>query len=199
MVSTRMGDGGALMRVTVSPRPCWICWRERRFSVAGTFRVQSWTQRTALGEKGIGVDQTNESVVVGDAAVVKWATHLQEGPHPAPRRIGVLRDAGFDGMPTPWGLVTWRSPDSARTLVASVDELLPGAVDGWTWAVGSDHCGGRDDRRRTGRRSRHQVGSLVAELHVGLSGRPRSPRHKTPPAGVMPRSGSGIVCALPIP
>jgi hypothetical protein len=42
-------------------------------------------------------------VIVGDAAVVKWATHLQEGPHPAPRRIAVLREAGFGGMPTPWG------------------------------------------------------------------------------------------------
>ena len=83
----------------------------------------------------MGVDQTNESVVVGDVAVVKWATHLQEGPHPAPRRIAMLRDAGFTGMPAPWGLVTWRSPSGAETLVANVDEYLPGAVDGWTWAV----------------------------------------------------------------
>ncbi len=124
----------------------------------GRFTFQSWTQRTALGEQAIGVDQTNESVIVGDAAVVKWATHLQEGPHPAPRRIGVLRDAGFGGMPTPWGLVTWQPPDGAETLVASVDEYLPGAVDGWTWAVelitdaARDHRPGRG--HRCGRRRR---------------------------------------------
>ena len=66
-----------------------------RIETQGCFTIQSWAQRTASGERAIGVDQTNESVIVGDAAVVKWATHLQEGPHPAPRRIGVLRDAGF--------------------------------------------------------------------------------------------------------
>ena len=101
----------------------------------GNFTVRSWTRHGAVGERAVGVDQTNESVIVGDAAVVKWATHLQEGPHPAPHRISVLRDAGFTGMPTPWGMVTWRPPGGDETLVASVDEYVPGAVDGWTWAV----------------------------------------------------------------
>src|SRR5690349_2714869 len=72
----------------------------------GAFDLRSWTGREALGERAVGVDQTNESVIVGDTAVVKWAAHLQEGPHPAPRRIAMLREAGFDGMPAPWGLVT---------------------------------------------------------------------------------------------
>jgi maltokinase len=73
---------------------------------------------------------------------------LQEGPHPAPRRLGILRDAGFDGMPSPWGLVTWRPPDGAETLVASVDEYLPGAVDGWTST---------------------EVGTVVGDLHAALA------------------------------
>ena len=58
----------------------------------------------------------------------------------------MLRDAGFDGMPTPWGLVTWRPPDGAETLAASVDEYLPGAVDGWTWAVDLITAAARDHR-----------------------------------------------------
>ena len=102
--------------------------------------------------EAIGVDQTNESVIVGDAAVVKWATHLQEGPHPAPRRIAVLREAGFGGMPTPWGLVTWRPADGAETLAASVDGYLPGAVDGWTWAVDLITAAAGERRRRPRRR-----------------------------------------------
>ena len=146
-------------------------WRETRGRVTqGRFTVQSWTRRFALGEKAIGVDQTNESVIVGDAAVVKWATHLQEGPHPAPRRIGVLRDAGFGGMPTPWGLVTWRSPDGAETLAASVDEYLPGAVDGWTWAVDLITAAARDGHPAPVADAAAEVGTLVAELHAALSG-----------------------------
>lgn len=101
----------------------------------GNFTMISWTAQTARGERPITVDQTNESVIVGHRAVVKWATHLQEGPHPAPARIIALRDAGFGGIPAPWGLVTWQPPDRAGTLVVTVDEYLPDAVDGWTWAV----------------------------------------------------------------
>jgi maltokinase len=67
----------------------------------GNFIMRSWVRRAAVGERPVGVDQTNESVIVGDAAVVKWATHMQDGPHPAPQRISVLRDAGITGMPTP--------------------------------------------------------------------------------------------------
>lgn len=133
---------------------------------AGRFTVRSWTELTATGEQPVGVDQTNESVIVGGTAVVKWATHLQEGPHPGPRRISALRDAGFTGMPAPWGLVTWEPPDGAETLVAYVDEFLPGAVDGWTWAVDAVTAAA------TGRGSGDMVaasadvGSLVADLHT---------------------------------
>lgn len=117
----------------------------------------------------MGVDQTNESVIVGDSAVVKWATHLQEGPHPAPRRITVLREAGFTGMPTPWGLITWRPPGGDETVVAYADEYLPGAVDGWTWAVDAmtSAAGGRDPDAV--RPTATALGTLIADLHGALA------------------------------
>ena len=118
----------------------------------------------------MGVDQTNESVIVGDAAVVKWATRLQDGPHPAPRRISLLQDAGFAAMPTPWGLVTWHPPGGAETLVANVDEYLPNAVDGWTWAVDLITAAARDRRASEFSAAATEVGYVVAELHASLSG-----------------------------
>jgi maltokinase len=136
----------------------------------GHFMIQSWVRRTALGEKAIDVDQTNESVIVGDSAVVKWAAHLQEGPHPAPRRIAVLRRAGFTGMPAPWGLVTWQPASGKETLAASVDEYLPGAVDGWTWAVQLVTAAARDRRPGPVVDAAVDVGVLVAELHAALAG-----------------------------
>ena len=51
------------------------------------------------------VDQTHESVVVGDRAVVKWAVRAE--PTPAPVLIAHLRAAGFKEMPEPWGFVSW--------------------------------------------------------------------------------------------
>ena len=134
------------------------------------FTVRSWSTRTATGERSVGVDQTNESVIVGDVAVVKWATHLQEGPHPAPRRIEVLRAAGFDGMPTPWGVVTWRTPTGADTVVAYVDDYLPDAVDGWTWAVDLVTAAAVRDGGPGGfSAAAADVGTVVAELHAALS------------------------------
>jgi maltokinase len=121
-----------------------------------------------MGERAVGVDQTNESVIVGDAAVVKWATHLQEGPHPAARRIGVLRDAGFTGMPTPWGSVTWRPPGGAETLVANVDGYVAGAVDGWTWAVDLITEAASEHRPETVVDTVQHLGALIAEMHACL-------------------------------
>jgi maltokinase len=135
----------------------------------GRFRVRSWATHAVAGERSVGVDQTNESVIVGDAAVVKWAIHFQDGPHPAPRRISVLHDAGFRGMPAPWGLVTWQPPGGAETLVANVDDYLPGAVDGWTWAVDLITDAARDRRTAPLVAATAQVGGVIAELHAALS------------------------------
>lgn len=135
----------------------------------GRFTVRTWTRLPAAGERSVNVDQTNESVIVGEAAVVKWATHLQDGPHPAPRRISVLRDAGFTGMPQPWGVVTWLPPHGEETMVASVDEYLPGAVDGWTWAVDLITEAALDRRPAAFAAATADVGTLIAEMHVALS------------------------------
>ncbi|WP_167107685.1 glucosamine kinase [Mycobacterium sp. DL592] len=140
-------------------------------SVRGRFTVHAWAARPADGERSVTVDQTNESVIVGDAAVVKWATHLQEGPHPAPARLEVLRTNGFRFMPQPWGLVTWRPDDGAETLVVNVDEYLPGAVDGWTWAVDKMAEAAREATARPAPvvSAAAEVGTVVAELHAALA------------------------------
>ncbi|MGN6754657.1 MAG: hypothetical protein ACTHJJ_19120, partial [Intrasporangium sp.] len=57
----------------------------------GEFVLTRWAGQPAHGERAISVDQTNESVIVGDAAVVKWCLHLPPAgstiAHPAARRL----------------------------------------------------------------------------------------------------------------
>ena len=123
-----------------------------------------------MGERAIGVDQTNESVIVGDT---RWSSGRPIcRTVRIPRRDGsrVLRDAGFAGMPSPWGLVTWQPPGGAETLVASVDEYLPDAVDGWTWAVELITDAARDGLPRPRSTRRPASAALVAELHAALAG-----------------------------
>jgi len=136
----------------------------------GRFTVHAWSPPAAVGERAVTVDQTNESVIVGDTAVVKWATYLQEGPHPAPRRLEVLRTNGFHFMPTTWGLITWSPDGAAETLVVNVDEYLPGAVDGWTWAVDLVADAVRNGTPGPVLSAAAEVGTVVAELHSALAG-----------------------------
>jgi maltokinase len=121
----------------------------------------------ATGERSIPVDQTNELVVVGDAAVVKWQLHPTADEQPAPRRLATLAAAGFEGTPRTWALVHL-VVDDRRYLVATVSDYVPGAVDGWQWAV--------DEVRSIARGSDAgnanwpgELGRLVADLHASLA------------------------------
>ncbi|QIV84372.1 glucosamine kinase [Mycolicibacterium frederiksbergense] len=135
----------------------------------GRFSVVSWTDRYLPGgERPITVDQTNESVIVGEQAVVKWATHLQPGPHPAPGRLAALTAAGFTATPPPWGVVTWTPQAGEQTLVATVNGYLPGAVDGWTWAKDLFIAAARSGDLSAVAATSRALGAVVADLHGAL-------------------------------
>ncbi|KRD20802.1 aminoglycoside phosphotransferase [Mycobacterium sp. Root265] len=135
----------------------------------GRFSVVSWTERYRPGtERPVTVDQTNESVIVGELAVVKWATHLQPGPHPAPGRLAALTAAGFTSMPTPWGVVTWTPQGGDETLVATVNGYLPGAVDGWTWAKDLFIAAATSGDLGVVTETCGALGIVVADMHAAL-------------------------------
>jgi len=127
-------------------------------------------------ERALAVDQTHDSVVVGDAVVVKWSVHLSVGAEqpPAVRLLRHLAEVGFAGMPAPVGWVDWRSPrdPGARALVAVLAAFLPGAQDGWDWYVDDllDHlAGGRTLTAAV--EPATALGSLVGALHRALATR----------------------------
>ncbi|MEO8330159.1 MAG: aminoglycoside phosphotransferase, partial [Candidatus Nanopelagicales bacterium] len=122
--------------------------------------------RSLAGERAMLVDQTHESVVVAELAVVKWMVDLE--PTPAPTLIEHLSSVGFTQMPLPWGFVSWGA--DAPLVVATVTDYLPGATDGWRWCV--------DDVGELGLGLRSmasclptaaELGELVARLHVALA------------------------------
>ena len=132
------------------------------------FALRSWRHEELDGERAVGVDQTNESVVVGDRAVVKWLVRLPElggAEHPAVRRLGLLADAGFDGVPPTWSLLT-----RGGELLAVVDGYLPGAQDGWDWAVDDvrEHAAGRLPLAQAVAPA-VLVGRQTGELHLALA------------------------------
>jgi maltokinase len=146
-------------------------------SSAGQFAVTS-IRAEPVGpqavERAMDVDQTHESVVVGERAVVKWAVAAE--PTPAVTLVAHLTEAGFTEMATPWGFVTWRSltADGAaephELLLTSVTGFLDGASDGWTWVVAdaASHSTGNASLVET-TAAMASLGAMTADLHAALS------------------------------
>lgn len=116
-------------------------------------------------ERGITVDQTNESVVVGDEVLVKWQLHPRTGPQPAEERLGAL--AGFPHTPRSLGFAKVDSPEGSLVIAGAV-AFLPGSEDGWDWAVSDVRALARGTAAGdpTGAGA---LGGIVAQMHLALA------------------------------
>ncbi len=127
----------------------------------------------ARGERAMGVDQTNDSVVVGEAVVVKWLLRPSPAVHPAPAILAHLAALSYANVPRPLGSLTWTAPDGAEVLLALVDGYLPGARDGWDWCVAGvlEHLGHLADGCAGGCAAdlADELGALTAGLHLALA------------------------------
>lgn len=117
--------------------------------------------------RALGLEQSNTSAVVGGTHVLKLFRRLQAGPHPEveigehlaavapPGELPIARLSGW------WELV---EADRASTALGVVQELVPGALDGWELVLGG--LAGDPD----GLLARlHALGRAVARLHSALA------------------------------
>jgi maltokinase len=81
-------------------------------------------------ERIVGLDQTNESVIVGDTVVVKLLRRTRRGPQPGQDLPAHLAAVGFTETPPSGG-----SFSRNDVLLATGATYLPGAEDGWGWYV----------------------------------------------------------------
>ena len=142
---------------------------------AGTgFRLTSWRTGSVAGERAIGVDQTNESIIVGDQVVVKWSLgqpSADDITHPAVPRLHTLADAGFTGTPELWGLLEWQADSSSSPLlIADLTSYVDGAQDGWEWAVKDVvRLGLGDLDMDSALAPAKRIGMLTARMHIALA------------------------------
>lgn len=124
-------------------------------------------------ERAIGVDQTNASVVVGDAVVVKWLQLPEPGEQRAATLLAHLAAVGFDAVPRPFGSLSWTTPDGQEATIALADAYLPDARDGWDWCVArlEAHLQHEDGPCPSACDAwiGAPLGRLVAGLHVALA------------------------------
>lgn len=99
------------------------------FSFRCLGEIGSWS-----GERAIDVDQSNESIVVGERAVVKRSVRAAPDNRRPMLLPAHLSEAGFAEMPAALGTLAWRHEAGVAPL-ASIAAYLPGARDGWEWFV----------------------------------------------------------------
>jgi maltokinase len=144
-----------------------------RLAVAGDGLSSFAAGVPMASERAIGVDQTNDSVVVGERVIVKWFRRTGPERARATTLLAHLAEVKFAEIPRPLGALTWRSPSDVELTIAQGDAFLPGARDGWEWCVerlerhvahGMTPCPA-DCEPWIGQ----QLGQLVARLHEALA------------------------------
>jgi maltokinase len=120
-------------------------------------------------ERPIDVDQSNASVVVAEAAVVKLLPRTAPGPQPGLDVPAHLAAVGFAETPRPIGAVLWIDEEDRSVLLATAAAYLPDASDGWDWypeLVLEMLDGGSESAAVD---PAEDVGALVARLHRALA------------------------------
>jgi maltokinase len=125
------------------------------FTVARTSAAPSMPE--CSGERSIGIDQSNTSIVVGERLVVKFYRRPAAGSHPEIELGARLTEHGFPAVPALYGSVHYG--DAA---VASVHAYVPAAREGWDWAGDAVIAGRVDELER--------LGALTAQMHRVLAG-----------------------------
>ena len=142
------------------------------------------------GERAIGVDQTNESVVVGGSVVVKWLAEPALRPSDVADLQEHLAAVGYAGVPRPLGSLVWTDGSDMQATLAFFTEWLPDARDGWDWCVqdllehlehGGAGCGPTCDALDLP--ARHWVSSRRDSTSPW---RPRRPSSSSPAPGSVP-------------
>jgi maltokinase len=175
-VEDRLDLGGdaalSVLRVDGSDRYVWsegeaasALLQPGRVPEGGRWRFQGdGVAPGPLGERPIGLDQSNTSYVVGERLVVKLYRRIWPGVHPEVELGRYLTEAaGIDCVPAYAGSLHW-----AAHAVALVQEYVPGA-DGWAWCAAAAAAGDVADIARLGAES--------ARLHAALA------EYGTTPAG----------------
>ena len=117
-------------------------------------------------ERPITVDQTNVSVVVGEAVVVKWLQPPVPQPSDTVTALRHLTAAGFAEMPGFHGAFV---DDTATVVLAMVTALVPDALDGWDWFVDELAAGLDDGSLSPALTSAEAVGALAGRMHAAFA------------------------------
>ncbi|GAA2461997.1 maltokinase N-terminal cap-like domain-containing protein [Streptomyces glaucus] len=114
-----------------------------------------------LAPRLLDAEQSNSSLVYGDAYILKVFRRIQPGVNPDLEVPGALVRQGCRRVPAP---VAWyRTTHPLQATLGVLQPFLPGASDGWTLAL---HALATGDDFTT---EAHELGRATAEVHLALA------------------------------
>jgi maltokinase len=133
----------------------------------GTFDIPAAEPRVGAAE------QSNTSVIYGDALILKWFRRVQVGIQPEVEMTEALMAADFAHVPRLYGIAAWQGEGAAT--IAVLQEYLAGAEEGWELALSSartrlragDALDSGDGEMAAAARD---LGEVTGSMHVALSG-----------------------------
>ncbi|MEU1558000.1 maltokinase [Streptomyces scabiei] len=114
-----------------------------------------------LAPRLLDAEQSNSSLVYGDAFILKVFRRIQPGVNPDLEVPGALAGQGCGRVPAP---VAWfRTTDPFPATLGVLQPFLPDASDGWTLALGA-LAAGQDFTAQA-----RELGRATAEVHLALA------------------------------
>lgn len=135
------------------------------------------TTVAALPERGLGVEQSNTSVALGERLMLKLYRLLEPGTNPELEVCAFLGQVGFAGAPRLAGSATYEGADGGQAAAAIVQELIPAAGDAWAAMLEA-----LADEPEAGAAHAAAIGRVTADLHAALQARPEDPDFPARPA-----------------
>jgi predicted trehalose synthase len=111
---------------------------------------------TKTEELEITADQSNQSIIVNNQFIIKWQLYAQKSV--AVEKEKLLDQNNFTYLPKLYGHILWQG-----NLIATVNQYIPEAVDGWSWCVErakNFDCGNWVK----------SLANLAKQMHLGLVG-----------------------------
>lgn len=126
----------------------------------------------SLEERRLGVQQSNTSVALGEALMLKVYRLVEPGSNPEVEVNAFLTEVGFREAPALAGFATYLLDGESHS-AGMLQQLVRSAGDGWSWVL--DRLGAQPHGPAEALRGVEQIGRLTAGMHAALASRPEFP------------------------
>lgn len=159
--------GGEIRRTVAGDGATQALLALRELEPASRFSLKLWHSEPLSGERALGVDQTEESIIIGERAIAKWFSRIHPSANSSLPRIEALQLANFTSMPSPWSALEWQEPGTdSRMLVAYVSQYQQNTRDGWEWAIEEleNYLGGKESVDSSTKFA-PEIAELISKMH----------------------------------